>query len=204
MKIGIDIDDVVGEFAKPFLDFYNVKYGKNIRYENVTSFNLWEVGVGQNREEAINLINEFYDSGDFDKIKLIEGAREGILSLSKFWEIYFITSRPLRFKEKTDRFIGINFSDINLKVIYLGDFYNDGGKSKSDICLENKIKLMIEDNLKYTKECSQKGIRVLLFNRSWNKCENRYEEGNGILRVDNWQDVLDNLGLIEQGIREGK
>ena len=61
MKIGLDMDEVITEFVMGFLKFYNEKFNKDIKFENWTSYNFWEV-VGGTREELVELVDEFYET----------------------------------------------------------------------------------------------------------------------------------------------
>ena len=48
MKIGIDLDDVIVNFFPSFLEFYNRQYEKNFDIKNMSSYHIWEVGIGKN------------------------------------------------------------------------------------------------------------------------------------------------------------
>lgn len=185
IKIGVDLDDVVVDFVPSFLDFYNFKYGKNILFGDVTSFNLWEVGIGRNREEAIKLVHEFYDSCLYEEMPLIKGSKEGIDKLKSENEVCFVTARYLEFREKTDRFARINFDD--LRVFYSKDFYGKG-KTKKEVCDNLGIKILIDDNNDNARECNENGVKVFLFDKPWNKGFDRK-----ICRVYDWEGILNEI-----------
>ena len=106
MRIGIDIDEVTADLIGKFLEYYNQKYGRDIYRENVENYNLWENQIFDNlnsKEEAISVVNDFHDSDFFDEMELIEGAKESIKKLNENNEIFFITARIEKFKEKTKR-----------------------------------------------------------------------------------------------------
>ena len=98
MKIGIDLDDVVLDFFPSFFDFYNRRYGVNFKISDVTSYNIWEIGIGRTKEEAVSFIDEFYESDDYDGIPFVEGSREGLDELGRDNELLIITSRLTRYK----------------------------------------------------------------------------------------------------------
>ncbi len=58
MKIGIDIDEVIVEFVRGYLELYEKKYGKKILFEDIFSYNLWEP-LKISKEEIIKLADEF-------------------------------------------------------------------------------------------------------------------------------------------------
>jgi uncharacterized HAD superfamily protein len=186
-KIGIDLDDVIIDFVPNFLKFYNQKYRKNINFEDVKSYNFWEVGIGKNRDEVIKIVGEFFDSEEFNLISLVDGAKKAINKLSLNYQLYTVTSRSTNHKEKTEKYIQKHFSKISIKIIYSGDFYKEQGKTKSGLCDELDLNYIIEDNLKYALECSEKLIGVFLFDKPWN-------QGNingNITRVKSWEEILE-------------
>ncbi|MEK6830142.1 MAG: hypothetical protein AABY15_08565, partial [Nanoarchaeota archaeon] len=63
--------------------------------------------------------------------------------------------------------------------------------SKCDICLENNIRIIIDDSSDDIRDCVKNGIRGLLFD-----LEGRYAWNKGSLegeRVNSWQEVVDKL-----------
>jgi len=187
-KIGIDIDEVVVEFMEKYLEFHNRKNNTSLIIEDLSNYHLWECGVHNSKEESINSVMEFQNSPFFDDITLIEGAKSGIEFLSKKYSIFFITSRPLELKEKTERFFYHNFPMNNYNFIFSGEIY--GGKTKSEICSEEGIKLMIEDNAEYAFSCAKLGIRTFLFDKPWN---NNYERHDNLIKVKNWKQLLERI-----------
>lgn len=196
MKIGIDLDDVVVDFFPSFLNFYNAEYEKNFRFEDINNYHIWEVGIGENKEEAIALVDEFYDSSWFEKIPVVEGAEKGVEELLRLdKKLKIITSRPLRFREKTNNFFKRYFSDLKLGIYYSSGLHQQGG-TKADICKREGIDIFIEDCLKYAEECAENGVRVLLLDKPWN------QEGNGkVERVYNWDEILEK---INESKKEGE
>ena len=51
MKIGIDIDGVILDFASKFLEYYNKKHKKNISIEDWITYNFWDL-VSMSEEEG--------------------------------------------------------------------------------------------------------------------------------------------------------
>jgi len=190
MKIGIDIDEIVAEFVRGYLKIYNKKHNKNRDYEEIFSYNLWE-SLNITKEEAIKIADEFYNSQHFQEIELVEGAIEAINKLGEENEIFFITSRPGHIKDKTREFIMKHFSQIKSEIIHSGDFWGGlGSRTKAQICSELKLDFMIEDNKSYSQEIAKSGIKVFLMDKPWNI---GVEESNNLIRVKNWEEVMNNL-----------
>ena len=188
MKIGIDIDEVVVSFLEGFLEIYNKKYNTNISVDEIISYNLWEC-LPITKEESISIGDEFHDSEHFEGMGLVEGAVESIKKLSTNHEIIFVTSRPLNIKSKTENFIQKHFPKIPVKIFFSGDFYGKG-LTKSQICSDQGIDFLVEDNKHYAFDCAKNGINVFLLDKPWNK---DYEEHVNLTKVNNWNEILENL-----------
>jgi uncharacterized HAD superfamily protein len=187
LKIGIDIDEVVCAFVEEFLVFCSLKFGRKIKYEDVTDY-YFENALKLSKEDILPLFDEFNRTEHFYNLGLIEGAKESIKFLSEKNEIHFITSRPLSLKEKTIYFLKEHFSEFDFLVHFSSDVFG-GEKSKLDICSELGIDYFVEDNGEFALNCSENGIKVFLLNKLWNQ---DYEHEN-IIRVKNWGEILERL-----------
>lgn len=61
--------------------------------------------------------------------------------------------------------------------------------NKAEICLAEGIPILIEDHKDYSLSCAEKGIKVILFDKPWN----RDFEHDNITRVAGWNEALDVL-----------
>lgn len=188
-KIGVDIDDVIAGFMKSYLEFYNKKYNTQINLQDIKNYHLWKTGIHKSKEDSHKEISEFQNSFDFEKIDLIDGAKEGLNNLSEFYQIYFITSRPEELKDKTIAFFNKYFPNKEFNILYSGDVYGDN-LSKSEICKTFEISVIIEDNPDYALDCASNGVKVFLLNKPWNE---NCEMHENIIRVNNWLEVGEKL-----------
>lgn len=184
-KIGIDIDDVVVHLVKHFYEFYNKKFGKNLNSENHFKYDFMG-SFSISTKETISLIKEFYFTEYFDNLDLIESSVDSIHELSKGYEIFFITSRHLDIKDKTENLLQKLFPNIKYTLIFSGDFFK-GNKSKVEICEGVGISIMIEDNEIYALDCAKKGVKVFLLDKPWNQ---NYEGHENIMKVKNWNEIM--------------
>jgi uncharacterized protein len=196
MKIGIDIDEIIVEFSLGYLELFNKQYNKNIKFEDLFSYSLCEP-LEISREESLKLAEEYQNSEEFDNIKIVPGAQEGINFLGKTHDLIFITSRPQQIKEKTEIFLKKLFSNFNLKVFFSGG-RTESGISKSEICLAQRIDILIEDDLLHALDCAEKGIKVILLDKPWNQ----KVTSENILRAKNWNEILKKIK--ELNLRETK
>lgn len=190
MLIGIDLDDVLADFISALIKFHNEIYRTSLRKEHVFTYGLEKVWGGT-REEAIEKIMDCYKSHYFSSILPVEGSVEAVSSLSKKNNLIIITSRHPIVKDKTinwlDKYFLKKFSEIYFTYNH---WIQNKGKTKSEICSELGVDVLIEDSLEYTRECSANGTRVLLLNQPWNQST---ELHSGIERVFSWNDVLEKL-----------
>ena len=185
MKIGIDIDNTLVQMQAGFFDFYHKKNKTCIPWIKgkyyLTDF------LPILKDEENKMWDEYHDSEDFDNILLMPDAIEVINILKKKHELIFITDRPVGWKEKTLKFIKRKFPDDNFKIVF-----SKGTASKDKICKDLGISFMIDDHPIKTVNYAESGVRVLLFDRHWNK---KVEHEN-IIRVKNWQEIKE---VVENG-----
>lgn len=193
MKIGIDLDEVVFEFFKKYLEIFNKKFNTNVSLSDLNKFHIWEV-TSISKEDSLQLANEFYNSESFNELELVEGVKEAISFLNKNYEIYFITSRPESIKEKTNLFLKNIFKEMNYQIYFSGGVWG-GNKSKGQICAELGIDFFVEDNLDYALSCAKRGIFTFLLDKPWNKEGKPHEK---IFRVKNWKEILNKLIYLKE------
>ena len=192
MIIGVDIDGVLANLIVPFLKFHNRKYKTSDIPANHISNDLtiiWKCS----KEEAHRRVFEFYMSSDFEKIKPVEGAVEGINRLGKKHKLHAITARPPIMQRKTDLWINQYFHK-KFEIIHHTNLFSLEGakKNKSQVCQELGIKTIIEDDLNYALDCANLDINVYLLDSPWNKTK---KLPKNIIRVFGWRDITKKFDL---------
>ena len=173
LNIGFDIDDVLIQFYKNFIEWYNRKFGTNIKFEDVKSYLLGPV-LDLSAEQVDKLVKEFYLSQSHFKIEPVENASKFLNFLMQFSDnlkIILITSRPESIHLQTSDVLRVNFNKVYFSKIHmLGsyDFHKPNPYCKSSVCVDEKIQLMFEDSFDNAVKIAEKGIPVILFNRPWN------------------------------------
>ncbi len=189
MKIGLDLDDVVADFFEALLQFYHRKFGKLHKRDEFKEWKWWPV-FGISKEETIKIVDEFHETHKLEEVLPMEHAINSIHHLLKDNELFIITSRPIRFKPKVESWIKHHIGDVKITTIHSGDFHNGQAATKAEICKEKGISLMIEDSPQIALDCANSGIKVILFDSSWNQGIKH----DNITRVKNW---LEALNVIE-------
>lgn len=189
--IAIDLDDVLGNTAESLDKFHNLKYGTSLKLEDHTTYalnELWNCSM----DDTKNRIHEFFKSDFGENITLLDGSKDGVLKLSKKYDLIVLTSRPIKFQKITEIWIEKNFPNLFKEVVITNKQYSDSGRSKEkfEICHEKGIDLMIEDHLFYAEQNANNNIFTYLFNKPWNQKNNLHER---IKRVYSWKDILNEL-----------
>ena len=173
LKIGIDIDDTSIDFVGTYILFYNQKYNKNLKRENVQFYNSGKP-FGIINGEPSSLINEFYNSKLFMEITPFPNAFETMKKLKQAgYNLISITSRPDSLRATTENLLERCFPNIFSDLFFSYNHYtkmNENEKSKAEICLSENVSHIIDDSLTYCIQCAERGIEALLFgNYHWNK-----------------------------------
>ena len=188
LKLGIDIDEVVVEFVKSFLNFFEEKMNKKVSYEEIISYS-FEIPFGMNKKEIHDLIHEHSTEDNLLNLDLVEHSKESILDLTNDFDICFVTSRHLNNKIATIKFFEKHFPENNFKFFFAGDAWG-GAKSKYEIAKELNLKYFVEDNFDYALSCANVGIKTFLLDKPWNQNSGKHEN---ITRVKNWKEILEKL-----------
>lgn len=184
MKIGIDIDNTITN-TLPILKQYCKKYNEEVVKRNLqmheegyASYNLYDWTKEENADFCEKYLEEVVLQA-----KVKEQAKEVIENLKEEGHsIIIMTSRikPM-FKtpyETTERFLkekGIRYDTLLV-----------GSLDKNQLCIENGIDIMIEDETHHILPIAKR-IPVIVFEEIYNKdCK-----GNNIIKVTNWNEVYE-------------
>lgn len=186
MIIAVDVDEVIAQFLDAWLAFYNSRNNTAWQADQFHSYNFWEV-VGGDKESMVELTHEFFKSPEFQNIRPVEDAVEGISALARVHELVIITARPQEISEMTLSWLDTYFPRAFKRVHLTNQFSKLGyWRSKAAVCVEEHASVLIEDNAEYALECARSGVRVLLVDKPWNKDVSH----DLIVRVHSWKDIL--------------
>jgi len=193
MKIGIDIDEVVTDTFSEVLKFHNLKKGTSFKKEEMHDYRMW-ASFPCTREEIEKSLSEMISEGHIEKYLPIEESLESINLLRKNHELFFITARPENHKEQTFNWFDKNIPSLRDKIFFSEDHFNGKGNAKFKICQEKDIKIMLEDSPNDALQCAQIGIKVILFDKPWNKSISH----RNITRVSGWKEALGVIDSIKK------
>ena len=190
MKIAVDIDEVLFEFIRGYMKFIEMKGHKIIEFEDIFSYPAMEP-LKLSKTEAFELADDFHNSYFFEEGDLVEGAKDGVLKI-KNHDLFFITSRPEYWKDKTYSFLEDNFGADKSRVYFSCDNLEEG-KCKPEFCKELGVSVIIEDNGDFAKDCANAGLIVLLLDKPWNK-----EFSHKLIhRCFGWDGILSKIKELE-------
>ena len=193
MKIGIDIDGVLTDIEKWQLD-----YGSKFYYENyhkgIVNYKGYETDeiFDSNRECDDLFWNKYFEDYSINvEARKFSGE---VISMLKDdgYEIYIITARGSFLSNSSS----VMSKEENVQIVkeWLNKnniYYNQiifSREDKLDICIANKIDIMIEDKVDNINKISTQ-IPVICYNAGYNEqCI-----GKNIYRVYSWYDIYNTI-----------
>lgn len=193
MNIGVDIDEVLAELTEAFLKYHNHTYETKLKKKDMFSYSYHEV-IGDTEEEMKQKILKFFNTDFFHNIKTVSGAKRAIALLAKEHQLSVITARPHIIRPQTEQLITHHFPKHFSTINLTNQWHGEGQKrSKSEVCKEKNIAVMIEDSLYHARDCAAQGIYVLLvdFGYPWNQVSEKLPEN--IKRVHSWKEITEEI-----------
>lgn len=187
MRIGVDIDNVLSNFNEILLNKY-IEHDKSINGKGIVNQDVYirdmfnwdkeyeEKFYKENIEYFVNLFEPIEECSKYIKLLKEEGNTIYIISGRDNGEY----SNP--YKMTTD---WLKKYDIVYDKLFLVDAYNS--HSKTEICLECNIDVMIDDSKRMCKDIKDNGIRALLMDTPYNRDTNEFE------RVNSWKEIYNKL-----------
>jgi len=184
LKIGIDLDGVIFDSERIF----------RVYAELYDILELHQNGIIDNREvkfqdrynwskEIIDDFMERYHTSIVRESPFMPGAKEVINMLkNEGHELIIITARGSKIKEH----INITENILKKNNMYIFDKYCWGVEKKKEVCVAEKIDLMIEDSNNNCKEISDAKIKTIYFKDAPNY---EMEENEYLKTLYNWGEI---------------
>jgi uncharacterized HAD superfamily protein len=177
-------------------NFYNKKFGTSFNVGDYKYHDL-EKTWGGSKEDAVIIVEEFFQSPDFSEILPIANSPKSVLNLSKKHELFLVTSRPQNIKQRTLEFLQNYFPKEIKKVIHTGQYVSPASSiNKFDVCVQEKADVLIEDCLEIAIDCANHGLKTFLLDSSLNQLNREHSEGKipkNLLRVKSWPEIVERL-----------
>lgn len=181
MHLGFDIDGVISDFVKTFIEIVKRKYGVVLKRTDVYCHDL-NLVLGITKKDGNQLIRCTLG----EDLPVNNGAKEAMERLrEEGHKIFIITARPSNSIEMTKTWLrhkGLPYT----QLVQL----NEGKKYLAKV----KLDLIVDDNLEDALEWSQRTENVLVYDQPWNQTLNLK---NLVKRVHGWNEILDEVQRLQ-------
>jgi 5'(3')-deoxyribonucleotidase len=183
MRIGIDIDEVLAPFLPTMTRWRSPQRPLPAKYKYLYR-DIYDIS----QKESTKLVQDFYESEEFEKMPPIKYAVDAMTELKKGNKLFIVTGRQEVVRDKTQMWIQENFPGIFEDVIMTNSFTSNE-ISKSTICRLLHIGLMIDDSMDVCQDCLLNHISAANFvgDPVYPWCE------ESIISVRSWKTVRDTL-----------
>jgi len=182
--VGIDIDGVLAEYPKGFLNFIKDETGINLNNEEIKTYNLYDaVGEIVGADKMKKLKHKFRAEGHKRNLPVIPGAQEGLKRLRDQGKtIILLSARPYK---EYPRIFGDTIDWLNKNNFDFDAIIWDEEKEEKIIKEFPNMKFMVEDNGNNALKIAQAGYKVYLINKTYNQGAVH----KNIIRVDGWDEI---------------
>jgi len=181
MNLGFDIDGVISDFVKTFIELVESKYDVKLNESEIYCHDL-NLVLGITKNERNQLITETLKRD----LALNLDAKETLEKLSsEGHKIYLLTARfgvPAKVTKDWLKRKGIPYTEL-LQL-------TEGEKYRANVSLD----LIVEDCLQDALEWSQKVKNILVYDHPWNKTLN---VNNLIKRVYSWDEIYEEVQRLK-------
>jgi 5'(3')-deoxyribonucleotidase len=180
-RCGVDLDDVVCEYVRGLLDFYNHTHFDRVTYNQITDFKLQRTFSKTPTFEAVMaLMGHFSHHDYFRKLPTVPGAIPGLRMLDLKYDVHLITARDERSAEDTYQWFHRNgYFPKNIH------FTKEKGLKAKELNLVAHVDDAIH-NLDSIIQHSPE-TKPILYSRPWNAHSKAYD------RVHHWQGLIEKL-----------
>jgi uncharacterized HAD superfamily protein len=183
--VGVDIDGVLADYPRSFVEFVNEQLGTTHDYRTITNYNIAE-NLGLSTEECARMKHLYRDSGQKRFIPVIEGARQFLDQLKYAgYTVVLLTSRPI---DKYKRIFADTQSWLAENKLHYDAILFD--ESKGERLLNefgrDKVEFFVDDYAPFASGIGEAGFRCYLINRPYNQVDTHYN----VRRVYSLTDIV--------------
>ena len=164
MNIGVDLDDVVIEYVKPLLEYYNHVHFDRVRPENIVSFEFDKyLPKIDSPEEKKALMEGFMHHEVFQQLPPVPGAIASLDALVRSGHtLHFITSRASKAIDTTYKWLDAH--GLPIDRVYFN-------KEKGWLAHKLKLGAHIDDGMHNLDGIAQDSrlTKTIIYDRPWNR-----------------------------------
>ena len=177
-ELGFDIDGVIADTFRKFVEIARHQYGVSIQYEDITEYDFRNV-IDIDDESAREIIRRILDDPLGIGIQPIQGAVTVLKKLLKLGPLLLVTARPGR--EGILEWLEQHFEMKNTEDIFLEA--TGTHQEKLPILLDRGIKYFVEDRLETCYLLEEASIVPIVFEQPWNLKPHPFQ------RVKDWEEL---------------
>jgi len=179
-ELAFDIDGVIADTFRAFVNTARERYNIEIDYESITDYNFRNV-IDIDEEASNEIIEMILEDPVGLGINPISGAVEVLTRLSSFGPIFFVTARSNRdaIIEWVEKTLGLG----NGKPIHLEA--TGAHEDKLPVLLKHGIRYFVEDRLETCYLIQGSPVTPIVFDQPWNRKEHPF------LSVGDWDEIHD-------------
>lgn len=189
--IAVDIDDVLTDTVRNFIDFSNNRWNTNLSLDDYDEnwSHMWQV----DHEEWDRRSREYHNSKVIIDLSHDPASLNVLKKLKNDFDLIVVTSRNNSLKNDTITWVNNNYPDIFRDIYFTGFFNtidrNSAVHTKGNFCKQLNVDYIIDDQVKHCLSSIECGIKALLFgDYKWNQIDG---SPDGLCRVNDWGGVLE-------------
>jgi len=177
-ELAFDIDGVVADTFRVFVETARKRYHVQVAYEDITEYDFRKV-IDIDDKIAIEIIHRILDDPIGMRIKPIEGAVKVLRLLAEEGPILLVTARPGRpaiYEWVLQQLQGVDRNLIHLEA-------TGTHEEKIPILLEHGIRYFVEDRLDTCFLLAAAQVTPIVFEQPWN------QKPHPFIRVRSWTEI---------------
>jgi len=190
LPIYVDLDDVLSETTRTYSKLLKREYGREVGFEQITSFNL-EEAFGLTPKEYDYFFELIHRPEEILRLDPVDGAIEVLTHwAARGYEIIIVTGRLTSTYESSLEWLHSHKVPYD-SFIMVDKYSRSGTDHRIAISMEElsakKFSLAVEDSLFMAEYISQTmDTRVALFDRPWNRAQSIFDK---IERCATWDRI---------------
>ena len=177
-EIAFDIDGVVADTFRIFVEKARRHYGYTFSYEDITEYEFLEV-LDITEEDSDAIICELLENPIESGIQPIRGAVQVLTRLSGIAPLLFVTARPE--KDPIIEWMHHQLPHVDKDLICLEA--TQTSTDKLPILLERNVKYFVEDRLDTCFLLNEISVNPIVFEQPWNR------KGHPFPVAGDWEDI---------------
>ncbi|MBZ9572549.1 hypothetical protein KJA15_04430 [Patescibacteria group bacterium] len=185
LKVGVDIDGVLGDQVSPVLSKIHEKYDIILEKKDIIE---WDFEFGNTNIE-IEINNALLCRDFVLNMPVINGAKDGIKYLQKNYSVFIASSRPKKTEKETLQWLSSEFN------IY--GYINTRNINKGSL----EFDILIDDNLTNIENFSRNQGIGILFSQPWNQKRQTIKDlisKHKVFCCDNWKSIEDTMNILNK------